>query len=155
MKKPVYHLAQINVARMLEPLDSPLLKEFAEGLEPINALADNSPGFVWRLKDEEGNLGATSYRPFEDDLIIVNLSVWQDLEHLKNFAFKTAHAQYVKKRFSWFDRMKEAYLAMWWVPAGHRPDVAEAMARLKFLRKKGDTEKAFTFRKVFPMPEDG
>ncbi len=153
MEKSSYHLAQLNVATLLEPLDSPLLKEFVDGLEPINALAEKSPGFVWRLKDEGSNTAAaTSYRPFDDHMIIINMSVWENLESLKNFVFNTAHKEYVKKRFQWFERMREAYVVMWWVPAGHQPNVAEAMARLKFLRKKGDTAKAFSFKKTFAAP---
>ena len=152
MKNKQYHLAQLNVARLLAPLDSPLIKEFVDGLEPVNALAERSPGFVWRLKDADNDTAATSYRPFDDDMIIINMSVWEDLDHLKNFVFNTVHTEYMKKRKQWFERMRDAYVVMWWVPAGHQPDIAEAMARLKFLRNKGDTEKAFSFRKVFDPP---
>ena len=153
MEKTTYHLAQLNVAHLLEPLDSPLLKEFVDGLEPINALADCSPGFVWRLKDDPSAVAATSYRPFEDEMHIINMSVWEDMDSLKNFAFKSAHTEYVKKRFQWFERMREAYMVVWWVPVGHQPTIAEAMARLKFLRTKGETAKAFSFKKTFAPPE--
>ncbi len=143
-----FHLAQINVARLLHPLDAPQTAAFVEGLEPINALAESAPGFVWRLKDETGN--ATNFNPMDGDaMIIVNMSVWEDLESLKSFAFKTAHAEYVRRRFEWFEKMKEAYQALWWVKVGHVPPVSEAAARLKFLRQHGETAKAFTFRKVF------
>lgn len=152
MEKTNYHLAQLNVARMLGALDSPVMKKFAEGLEPINALADVSPGFVWRLKDEGNANAATSYRPFADDMIIINMSVWKDLDSLKHFVFDTAHKEFLKNRKQWFERIKEAYVVMWWIPAGHKPDIAEAITRLKFLRKKGDTEKAFSFKKLFPAP---
>ncbi|MEO1257161.1 MAG: DUF3291 domain-containing protein [Bacteroidota bacterium] len=152
MEKSAYHLAQLNVARMLGPLDSLVMKEFADGLEPINALADSSPGFVWRLKDEGNETAATSYRPFDDDMIIVNMSVWEDLESLKSFVFNTDHKEFLKNRKQWFSRIKEAYAVMWWVPQGHLPDIAEAIARLKYLRKKGESEMAFSFRKVFDAP---
>lgn len=150
--KANYHLAQLNVARLLEPLDSYASKDFANGLEPINALAEKAPGFIWRLKDE-GMENATAFRPFDnDEMMIVNMSVWEDLDSMKNFAFKTAHVEYVKRRFEWFEKMKEAYLVMWWIPFDHKPDVLEAKARLNFLRKYGDTQKAFSFKKIFSPP---
>lgn len=152
MNEKKYHLAQLNVAQLKEPLDAPATKDFKDGLEPINALAEKSPGFVWRLKDDE-MANATNFRPFEnDEMMIVNMSVWEDLESMKEFAFKTAHVEYIKRRFEWFERMKEAYLVMWWIPIGHKPDIFEAKARLKFLRKHGDTQKAFSFKKVFSQP---
>ena len=150
MAEQNYHLAQINVARLLEPLNSPQIADFVAGLEPINALAEQSPGFVWRLKDETGN--ATNINPMDDDMLIINMSVWEDLESLKNFTFKTVHVEYVRRRFEWFEKMKAAYTALWWVKAGHIPNVSEAVTRLKYLRKYGETGKAFTFKKVFGPP---
>ena len=149
MSETRFYLAQLNVARLLAPLDSPEIKEFADGLEPINVLAEKSPGFVWRLKDETGD--ATDFKPFpNDELMIVNMSVWEDLESLKDFVYKTKHVEFVRKRFQWFEKMKEMYVVLWWIPIGHEPDIFEAKARLKFLRKHGDSPKAFSFRKTFP-----
>ncbi len=148
MNHPKYHLAQLNIARLLAPLEDPQIKEFVDGLEPINQLAESSPGFVWRLKDEEiGN--ATDFRPFDDDMLIINMSVWEDVDSLKNFAYKSHHVEYFNKRLQWFEKMKEAHYVLWWVTAGHEPDIWEAKERLEYLRKNGESPKAFTFRKIF------
>ena len=142
-----YNLAQLNIARLLAPLDSGQLKDFVDGLEPINELAELAPGFIWRLKGEENN--ATNYRPFGDDMVIVNMSVWTDLNSLKDFVFKTVHVEYVKRRFEWFERMKIAYMVLWWIPEGHFPTVEEAKERLEYLKEHGETAYAFSFRKEF------
>jgi hypothetical protein len=138
-------LAQLNIAQLKAPLDSPELADFVASLERINALAEGSPGFVWRLKDESGN--ATGLRHFGPDYI-VNLSVWRDAESLHAFAFESDHVQVMRRRREWFQRMAEAYLVLWWIPAGHRPDLAEAARRLDHLRRNGPTPEAFTFREV-------
>jgi hypothetical protein len=143
-----FHLAQINVARMKAPLDSPAMAGFVGRLAEINALADGSPGFVWRLQTEEGD--ATYIRPYEDDRIIVNLSVWESVESLKHYVYRTAHAELLRDRKSWFEHFGEAYLAMWWVPAGHRPGVDEAKQRLAHLAEHGPSQFAFTFKSVQP-----
>jgi heme-degrading monooxygenase HmoA len=140
-------LAQINIARLLEPLDSPAIADFVVGLDPINALAERSPGFIWRLKDEVDN--ATNYRPFADDLVIVNMSVWENLDALRAFAFQTEHVEYIKRRREWFSRFPTAYMALWYVPEGHTPTIEEAKERLRSLDEQGETPFAFTFRKVF------
>lgn len=116
-------LAQLNIAWLKEPLDSPLLADFVANLDRINALADRSPGFVWRLETDEGD--ATALRPLGDD-VLVNMSVWKDLESLHAYVYKSDHAGIMSRRKEWFHRMQEAYLVLWWVPAGHRPDIAEA-----------------------------
>lgn len=139
-------LAQLNIARLLAPIDSPELAEFVANLDRINALAESSPGFVWRLKDDTGN--ATGIASPWGSGVIVNLSVWKDAESLHAFAFRSGHAEVMKRRREWFQRMAEAYLALWWVPAGHRPDVAEAARRLDHLRRNGPTPEAFTFREA-------
>ncbi|MEZ0609848.1 DUF3291 domain-containing protein [Fibrella sp. WM1] len=144
------HLAQINIARLLEPLDSPLIADFVANLDPINTLAEQSPGFVWRLKDDTNN--ATDFRPFGDDLLIVNMSVWEDIDTLRAFAFQTAHSDIMKRRREWFSRFPTAYLALWWIPEGHVPTIDEAKERLQSLDAHGDTPFAFTFRKLFPPP---
>ena len=147
-----YQLAQLNVAAMKAPLDSPELKDFVDNLDRINDLADNAPGFVWRLKGD-GN-DATSLRPLGDN-IIVNMSVWRDVATLKDFAYKSAHSEIMRRRREWFSRMGEAYLALWWVPRGHEPTVAEAVAKLTHLRTHGPTADVFTFGEAYPAPDAG
>lgn len=144
-----YELAQLNVAWMKEPLDSPLLADFVANLDRINALADRSPGFVWRLETDEGD--ATALRPLGED-VLVNMSVWKNLESLHDYVYKSDHAKIMSRRKEWFHRMKEAYVVLWWVPAGHRPGIAEAKSRLDALRVHGPHAEAFTFRQAFPCP---
>lgn len=145
-----FHLAQVNIAIPRAPLDSALLADFMAALDPINALADANPGFVWRLQAGDGN--ATTIRAFDDDRLIVNLSVWQSLDALRMFAFTGAHAAVMRRRREWFERMAEAHTALWWVPAGHIPNVSEAEARLRLLREHGPSPAAFTFQKLFASP---
>ena len=146
------HLAQVNVATLRAPLDGPELAGFVAQLEPLNALADQSPGFVWRLQTEDGD--ATAIRPFDDDRVMVNLSVWASLEALRTFVYATRHLEVMRHRRDWFHRMPDPYLALWWVPAGTIPTVAEARDRLELLAAKGPTTDAFTFRAPFPEPAD-
>ena len=117
----IYHLAQVNIARMLAPLTDPLMAGFVAELDAINALADNSPGFLWRLQTPEGN--ATDIRPFEDDLILVNLSLWESLTDLTTFVYKSRHRHVLQQRPQWFHRFNGPYVALWWVPSGHIPTV--------------------------------
>lgn len=144
------HLAQINIARMRGDIDDPVMAGFVALLDEINALAESSDGFVWRLKTEGNN--ATDLRPYEDPLIILNLSVWKSPEHLKQFVYRSAHAAVMKQRKDWFHRYGEAYTALWWVPPGHEPTVGEAQERLKYLQRHGPTEFAFGFASLFPAP---
>jgi heme-degrading monooxygenase HmoA len=149
-----YQLAQLNIGRILAPMDSPTMAEFAGRLDEINAMADGTPGFVWRLQDAAGN--ATALRPFEDDWLLVNMSVWESVEQLKNFTYQTAHAQVMRKRRQWFEPHTEMYFVLWWVPAGHIPTVQEAIDRLHHLQANGETAHAFTFKKTFePEPANG
>lgn len=145
-----YRLAQLNIATAKEPLESPSMADFVANLDRINALAEASPGFVWRLKDESGS--ATAIRPFGEN-IIVNMSVWRDVASLSHYAFKTAHVEIMRRRREWFERMTEAYAVLWWVPHEHRPSVTEAKERLEHLREFGATPHAFTFREAFPAPD--
>lgn len=145
-----YELAQLNIALMKEPLESPLLADFVANLDRINALADKAPGFVWRLQTEEGD--ATALRPLGED-VIVNMSVWKDVESLHAYVYRSDHARIMSRRKEWFHRMKEAYTVLWWVPTGHRPDVGEALSKLEVLREHGPQPEAFTFRKAFPAPD--
>ncbi len=147
----LYQLAHLNVAAMREPLDSPGMAEFVANLDRINALADQAPGFVWRLKDDEAGSASAATRPF-GDRVLVNVSVWQDVESLRRYAFETAHAEIWRRRREWFDRMTEASLVLWYVPNGHCPTEWEAADRLAHLRANGATAYAFTFRQAFPPP---
>ncbi|MEQ9437561.1 MAG: DUF3291 domain-containing protein [Cyclobacteriaceae bacterium] len=146
----MYHLAEINIGKLRYPIDHPQIAEFAENLDRINEIAEKSPGFVWRLQDESGN--ATEFHPFGDPLIIVNMSVWEGIEELKQYAFQTEHVQFMRKRQEWFEKHVGAYLVMWWVPTGHRPTIDEAKKRLSLLQAQGDTPEAFTFKKIFDPP---
>jgi hypothetical protein len=146
-----YHLAQLNIGVIKAPLESQVMADFVANLDRINALAEASPGFVWRLQTEEGN--ATAIRPFEDDNMLVNMSVWKDADSLSRFVFKSAHTEIMRRRGEWFERMTQAYLVLWWVPQGHRPTVEEALARLAHVRAHGSTPHAFTFRTAFPPPD--
>lgn len=146
---PTHHLAQLNIAQMRSTKEDPVMADFNANLDRINALADAAPGFVWRMlgdgSDEPGG------RPFGPD-ILANMSVWRDMESLKDYAFRTAHADIMKRRHEWFQRMESAYMVLWWVPAGHIPTLAEARTRLEHLRQHGPTAEAFTFRAAFPPP---
>ena len=146
-----YELAQLNIGIIRGPMDSPIMAEFAANLERINALADSSPGFVWRLQTEAGD--ATAIRPFGDQNVLVNMSVWSDVDSLRRFVYRSAHADILKRRHEWFERMNEAIFVLWWVPHGHRPSIEEASARLELLREKGAHAHAFTFRQTFPPPD--
>ena len=145
-----YQLAQLNMALMKEPLDSPGMAAFVANLDRINALAESSPGFVWRLQTEQGN--ATALRPLGEDTL-VNVSVWRDVESLSTYVYKSAHVEVMRRRKEWFERMREAYVVLWWIPKGHRPTVAEAIGKLELLRANGPTKEAFTFRRAFLAPD--
>ncbi|MGI9319010.1 MAG: DUF3291 domain-containing protein [bacterium] len=141
-----YHLAQLNIAKMQYPIDSPEMQEFVDNLERINALADQAPGFVWRLQTEEGD--ATSIDYFGGETI-VNMSVWSDLSSLHTYVYRTGHAKIMSQRKQWFDRLMEAYMVLWWIPAGHLPDLDEANERLVLLRRNGPSEAGFNFKHAF------
>jgi hypothetical protein len=138
---------------MRAPLDDPSMADFVARLDEINALADESPGFVWRLQSEGGEAPATYLRPFEDDRILFNLSVWKTVDEFKEYVYLTAHGEVMRKRREWFEKFKGMYLAMWWVKAGHIPTVAEAKQRLEYLEAHGETAHAFTFKRIFPPAE--
>ena len=146
-----YHLAQLNIGRILAPLDSPQLAGFMARLDEINALAEAAPGFVWRFQTEDGN--ATALRPYEDDRILVNFSVWTSAEALHAFVYRTVHVEVMRNRRQWFEQMDQAFLVLWWVPVGHRPTVQEAVERLDHLRRQGPTSYAFTFQQCFAPPD--
>jgi hypothetical protein len=142
------HLAQINIGRMKAPLDHPSMAGFMSRLDDLNALADRSDGFVWRLQGDEGN--NTYLRPYEDERIIVNMSVWQTVDHLREYVYSTAHADVLKQRCEWFEKFDGVMMALWWIPAGHIPSVNDAKQRLASIEQHGPTAFAFTFKKTFP-----
>ena len=144
-----HHLAQLNVARAKAPVDDPSMAEFMNALDHVNALAEASPGYVWRLQDDAGN--ATAIRPFDDPTILVNLTVWESLETLKAFAYKGEHGDYFRRRAEWFESEGRG-VVLWWVEAGHLPDTTEALSRLALLRANGPGPLAFTFGSVSPPP---
>lgn len=146
-----YHLAQCNIGRVLAPLDSPQLAGFVAALEPVNQMADEAPGFVWRLQTEAGD--ATAIRAFDDDMLLLNMSVWESLADLAEFTYRTPHRDVMRRRREWFERLADAYLVLWWIPAGALPTVADAKARLESLRRRGPSPEAFTFRSPFPAPD--
>lgn len=143
-----YELAQVNIARLKAPLDSPQLKDFVDNLDPVNADAEAADGFVWRLKGDSGD--ATDVRVFGDEWLIINLTMWRDTNTLTAYMYQGRHREMLARRREWFERVQEAMTALWWVPAGHRPTVAEAESRLLHLRTNGPTPYAFTLRTSFP-----
>jgi hypothetical protein len=144
-----HHLAQLNIARLRAPLDSPELADFVARLPEINSLADGSPGFVWRLQDESGD--ATALRPFGTD-VIVNLTVWQSVESLRAFAYRTVHLEPLRRRREWFVPLDGPHLVLWWLPADVLPTVDEAAERLELLGRDGPSAAAFTLREPYPAP---
>ena len=147
-----YELAQLNIGIFKGPIDSPVMADFVANLDRINALAERTPGFVWRLQTEEGN--ATAIRPYpEDENMAVNMSVWKDVDALRRFVFQSAHIEIMRRRHEWFVKMDKAFLVLWWVPKGHIPTVEEAKAKLELLRRNGPSAEAFTFRQAFPPPD--
>jgi len=146
-----FHLAEINVARLRAPLDDPRLADFVAQLDDVNALADASPGFVWRLKAEGG--GASSYvRAFEDERLIVNLSVWSSVEALFAFVYRGRHLDVFRARGRWMEPLGSPPVALWWLRAGELPSVVDGQARLELLARNGPSPDAFTFRETFPPP---
>ena len=144
-----YELAQLNIGVAKGPIDSAVMADFVANLERINALAERSPGFVWRLQTEEGD--ATALRPLDDDTLI-NMSVWKDVTSLRNFVYRTAHADIMVRRREWFERMAASHMVLWWVREGHRPTIGEAISRLDLLHRDGPTPEAFLFRQAYPAP---
>ena len=143
-----YHLAQMNIARAVDDMESETMAGFVARLEEINALADSSPGFVWRLQDGAGD--ATNIQAFSDPDLLVNMSVWEDLESLQNYVYKSAHVELLKNKAAWFEKLTDVSQVLWWVPAGEIPTVFEGKARLQHLQDYGVTGSAFTFTKPFP-----
>ena len=145
-----HHLAHLNIARLRAPYDAPELAGFVTGVAGINAIADATPGFVWRLDAEDDD--APSVVAFGADML-VTLSVWENLSALHGFVFQTEHATYMRRRRRWFERMMEPSFVLWWIPVGKEPSVFEAKRALQTLRRQGASPAAFDFRSPFPAPE--
>jgi hypothetical protein len=141
------HVAQLNIGRLRAPIDDPSIDDFRLNLDRINALAESTPGFVWRLQDDTGN--ATSIKLFEDELEIINLSVWESIDALANFAYRSAHVELLRRRREFFEVPQQPILCLWWIPEGIIPTPQDAIDRLEHLRRHGPTPMAFTFRHRF------
>ena len=149
-----HHLAQINIGRLVAPVDDPKISEFVEQLDAINALADRAPGFVWRLQSSSGN--ATDV-PYDDDpFVIVNMSVWESVDALRDYVYASRHLDVLRDRAKWFEKMEKPHYCLWWVPAGHIPSVGEGRERLEHYQIHGATRMSFWFSQQFPTPvEEG
>lgn len=147
-----YRIAQVNLGRIKAQLSDPVMAGFVTRLDEINALADRSPGFVWRLQTPEGN--ATYLRPYDDDRLLLNMSVWETIEDLKHYVYRTTHAELLRQRQEWFEELATVYAALWWVPANHIPGIDEAKKRLAHLDARGPTQFAFMFKTQFPPDEE-
>ena len=141
-----HHIAQLNIAKMKFAVDSEGMSGFMDRLEDINALADGTPGFVWRLQTEDDYAIAIDY--FGSDYL-VNMSIWEDVESLKQYVYRSAHNEVLARRKEWFERIEEAYSVMWWIPVGNIPSIEEASQRLESLRQNGPNPGAFTFKQMF------
>ena len=146
-----YHLAQINIARLIAPIDDPRIADFVAQLDGINAIAEKSSGFVWRLKSESGNSTDIAYS--DDPFVIPNMSVWKSVEELRDFVYRTQHLLVFKDRAKWFEKMEKPHYCLWWIPAGHFPTIAEARQRLEHYQLHGPTQHSFWFSRLFPEPE--
>ena len=142
-----YRIAQINIARAKNEMNSEEMKGFVERLDEINSIADKSEGFIWRLQGDEGN--STTIKAFDDPMLLVNMSVWRDMESLKNYVYKSVHVELIRDRDAWFTKMADAHQALWWIKAGHIPSVEEGKEKLNYLQEHGVSKTAFTFSKYF------
>ncbi|NND81013.1 MAG: DUF3291 domain-containing protein [Gammaproteobacteria bacterium] len=148
-----YHLAQINIAQAIEPLDTPRLAGFVSRLDEINGLAEQSAGFIWRLVSDAGN--ATALRVFDHPDMLINMSVWQDLASLRAFVYRSNHIELLRAKAEWFEPLQTASQALWWLPAGQVPDIDQGKEKLAKLDKHGPSADAFTFAKLFDPPNSG
>jgi hypothetical protein len=144
-----HHLAQINVAQAVADMESPEMTGFVSRLDEINAMADHAPGFIWRLQGDNGN--ATSVQVFDDNLLLVNMSVWKSIDALREFVYKSIHVELIQNREAWFSKMVTAHQALWWIPAGHTPTEAEGKSKLEYIREHGTSAEAFTFGRPFTV----
>ena len=144
-----YHLAQANIARFKASLDSPVMKEFVDFIEPVNRFAEESEGFIWRLKDEEGRSASYIESPFKDEMMAVNISVWQDIDTFKSFVYGTVHSYFLKNKKKWFDMKGPSQFVMWWLPKGELPTLQMAKDKLETLETNGESPEAFSMKQLF------
>jgi hypothetical protein len=149
MTGATHHLAQLNISKLKAPLDDASMGEFVAFLDPVNAYAEASPGFVWRLKADGGLPSSYLASPFADPMTISNLTVWTDLESLRVFAYETVHRYFLQSRRKWFERPQGRQVVLWWLPEGHLPTLDGAVQKLQFLEETGPTPAAFTFQDAF------
>ena len=151
MESQAFNLAQLNVARLKGPLDSPEMAGFVAQLEAIYAAAESAEGFVWRLKPDDPGVFGVSHGA--DARLVVTMSVWESIEALHNYVYRGAHRESLGNREEWFEKADGPNLVLWWIPRDTLPRVEQGMARLKYLKRHGPTAFAFTFNKSFPPPE--
>lgn len=148
-----YQLAEINIARMKGVnINDPIMKEFVDNLDAVNAIAESSAGFVWRLKDDNNN--ATALDPYHDEQVIINVSVWESIDTLEHFMYKTFHSDFLRRRKEWFQTFGKAYTALWWIPEGQFPTMQEAVDKLDFLQQNGPSPTVFDLKKKFLPPAE-
>ena len=146
-----HHLAQINIGRLIAPVDDAKIAEFVAQLDPVNALADTAPGFVWRLQSSSGNATDIVYN--DHPFVIVNMSVWESVEALRDFVYKSNHLDVLRDRAKWFEKMEKPHYCLWWIPSTHIPTVAEGRERLEHYQQYGATPFSFWFSKLYPAEE--
>ena len=144
------HLAQVNIAKRLALLDDPIMQDFINNLDKINAIADSSDGFIWRLKDEDKD---EAVNVFHDDSLVINMSVWEDLDSLFNYTYNSGHIEVFKRKKEWFSKMKMMHMAFWYVPEGYKPTFQDAKNRLNYLNAFGETPYAFSFKSKFTVED--
>ncbi|WP_406683649.1 DUF3291 domain-containing protein [Seonamhaeicola sp. MEBiC1930] len=145
-----FYLAQVNVAKRLAPMDDPIMQDFINNVDRINTIADEAEGFVWRMKDEDKDLGA---KIFQDETLLINMSVWTDIDALFNYTYKTGHLEVFKRKKEWFSKVQMKHMAFWYVPVGYQPNFYDAKERLDYLNTNGDTPYSFTFKKRFSVED--
>ncbi len=146
---PTYHLVQLNIAKMKYSIESVEMSDFVNNLENINALADSSPGFVWRLQTEDGDATGIDFFGYD---VLVNMSIWEDVESLHHFVYKTAHAKILRRRKEWFHHVEEAYMVLWWATEAVVPSLGEAKSKLELIKSRGPTADAFSIKQPFLSP---
>lgn len=145
-----YQLAEVNIAKRLAPMDDPIMQDFINNVDKMNAIADASEGFIWRLKDEDKDLGAEI---FESHELLINMSVWKSLDDLFNYTYNSGHIEVYKRKKEWFSKMKMMHMAFWYVPEGYEPTFQDAKDRLDYLNTHGDTPYAFSFKSKFTVED--
>ncbi len=153
MAERAFHLAQLNVGRILHPIDHPAIRPFLDALEHVNRLAEAAPGFVWRLQTESGNATDVQHPWSADQFALVNMSIWETADALRDYVYQSAHREYLARRQEWLEKPKAPHYVLWWVPAGHIPNLEQAAERLEHYRAQGPTAHAFWFGRLYPAPE--